>query len=53
MFYFNYSTDELIGPEEMEEAKVRCGSVAKFEKELMGGATSLKMSTGGSRVHEA
>ena len=52
MFYFNYFTDEPIGPEEMEEAKVRCGSVEKFEKELVRGDTSLRMSKGGKRVHE-
>ena len=41
-----------LGPEEMEEAKVHCGSVEKFEKELMRGDTSLRMSKGGKCAHE-
>ena len=32
MLYFNYFTDESVGPEEVDEAKVRSGSVKDFEE---------------------
>ena len=49
MFYFNYFTDEPIGPDEMEEAKVRCGGVEKFEQELVRGDTSLQENAEGRK----
>ena len=52
MFYFNYFTDEAVGPEEVEEARARSGSVKDFEEKPVRGETSLRMSMGGKRVHE-
>ena len=51
MFYFTYQTDEKVGEEELEEARVRSGGIKEFEENMVQGASTLRMSKGGHRVH--